>query len=61
MRANSASPDLCDAFGRVAPGGCGKLAMHDEAGRVVAERELGAMQACDGRSQRKPESTASGV
>ncbi len=35
--------------------------MHDEAGRVVAERELCAMQTCDGRRERQPESAARGM
>ena len=51
MRAIGASSDLCDAFGRLAPGGGRKLAMHDEPGRIVAEREMGTMQTCDRRCE----------
>jgi hypothetical protein len=51
MRAIGASSDLCDAFGRLAPGGGRKLAMHDEPGRIVAKREMCAMQARDRRRE----------
>ena len=57
----SVSRDLCDAPWCVASGSGRKLAVNDEAGRVVAERELGAMQSRHGRGETQAEAAASSL
>ena len=57
----SVSRDLCDAPWCVASGSGRKLAVNDEAGCIVAKRELGAMQSRHGCGETQAQATATGL